>query len=30
VHRGMPLPENLAHLAKEGTAAQEATSLLSR
>ncbi|TDD53879.1 lipoyl synthase [Saccharopolyspora elongata] len=30
VHRGMPLPENLSHLAKAGTAAQEATSLLNR
>jgi lipoyl synthase len=28
-HRGMPLPENLAHLAQAGTAAQEASSLLS-
>ncbi|GAA2799138.1 lipoyl synthase [Saccharopolyspora taberi] len=29
-HRGMPLPANLAHLAQAGTAAQEASSLLSR
>ncbi|WP_027943315.1 lipoyl synthase [Amycolatopsis taiwanensis] len=29
-HRGEPLPENLAHLAEAGHAAQEASSLLSR
>ncbi|WAL67245.1 lipoyl synthase [Amycolatopsis cynarae] len=29
-HRGEPLPENLAHLAAAGPAAQEATSLLTR
>jgi lipoic acid synthetase len=30
LHRGETVPENLAHLAKAGTAAQEASSLLSR
>ncbi|WP_436394700.1 hypothetical protein [Amycolatopsis sp. MEPSY49] len=29
-HRGEVLPENLAHLAAEGPAAQEAASLLAR
>ncbi|MEV6628676.1 lipoyl synthase, partial [Amycolatopsis sp. NPDC051114] len=29
-HRGEELPENLAHLAAEGPAAQEAASLLAR
>jgi lipoic acid synthetase len=28
LHRGLPLPENLKHLAEAGTAAQEASSLL--
>jgi lipoyl synthase len=30
LHRGMPLPGNLAHLADAGTAAQEASSLIAR
>lgn len=29
-HRGMPLPENLSHLAQAQPAAQEASSLLAR
>jgi lipoic acid synthetase len=29
-HRGMSLPDNLAHLADAGTAAQEASSLIAR
>ena len=29
-HRGMALPENLAHLAEAGTATQEASALLAR
>ncbi|MEV4605049.1 lipoyl synthase, partial [Amycolatopsis sp. NPDC049253] len=29
-HRGEELPDNLAHLAEQGPAAQEASSLLAR